>query len=397
MNVYVREFVSAMAQAGLHCRVYVRRWADDLEQVVEVEPGFEVVHVPVGPVDATKDELESLVGPFASWVAEDFASFKPDIIHANYWLSGVAGQALKRMVDLPLVTTFHTLARVKAESGDPEPERRAHAEAGVMACADAVLANCAPEAEQLVQYYNADEDRIEIVPPGVDHAFFSPGHQGGARWAVDTDDRPLLLFVGRIQPLKGVDVAVQTLAAVKRTDARLWIVGGASGADGNSEVDRIRELIADLGLEDRVEFKPPIPHHLLSTYYRAADVVLVPSRSESFGLVALESAACGIPVVASAVGGLLTLVEHGHTGYLVESRDPEEYAAWVDSILGDPVLARRLSVSAAAMARNYTWSTSAARLRRLYEDLSQVPLAPCSDPSIDFVLPSDEISDSRRA
>lgn len=386
MNVYVREFVSAMAQAGLKCRVYVRRWADDLEPIVEVEPGFEVVHVPVGPVDAAKDELEALVGPFASWVAEDFAQFEPDIIHANYWLSGVAGQALKRMVDLPLVTTFHTLARVKAESGDAEPERRAEAEAGVMACADAVLANCIPEAEQLVQFYNADDDRIEIVPPGVDHAFFSPGHQGGARWAVDTDDRPLLLFVGRIQPLKGVDVAVRTLAALERSDARLWIVGGASGAEGGAEVERIRQLIDELGVQDRVEFKPPIPHHLLSTYYRAADVVLVPSRSESFGLVALESAACGVPVVASAVGGLLTLVEHGHTGYLVESRDPAEYAAWVDAILADPVLARRLSVSAAAMARNYTWSTSAARLRRLYEDLTIGPLAPCGEPDLDIDL-----------
>lgn len=386
MNVYVREFVSAMAQAGLQCRVYVRRWADDLPEVVVVEPGFEVVHVPVGPVDASKEELEALVGPFASWVAEDFTDFKPDVIHANYWLSGVAGQALKRMVDLPLVTTFHTLARVKAESGDPEPERRAEAEAGVMACADAVLANCIPEAEQLVEFYNADPERIEIVPPGVDQAFFSPGHQGGARWAVGADDRPLLLFVGRIQPLKGVDVAVQTLAAIERKDARLWIVGGASGAAGDAEVQRIKALIKELGVEDRVEFKPPIPHHLLSTFYRAADVVLVPSRSESFGLVALESAACGIPVVASAVGGLLTLVEHGHTGYLVESRDPLEYATWVDAILADPVLARRLSVSAAAMARRYTWSTSAARLRRLFEDLTQAPLAPCSEPTIEIDL-----------
>lgn len=382
MNVYVREFVSALAQAGLQCRVYVRRWADDLPEIVEVEPGFEVVHVPVGPIDADKEELEGLVDSFAQWVAEDFIRFRPDIIHANYWLSGVAGQILKRRLSLPLVTTFHTLARVKAVSGDAEPERRAHAEAEVMGCADAVLANCTAEAEQLVEYYNADPDRIEIVPPGVDHAFFSPGHQGGARWALKTDDRPLLLFVGRIQPLKGVDVAVRTLARLEREDARLWIVGGASGKDGHTEVERIRALIDDLGVTDRVEFKPPQPHHLLSTFYRAADVCLVPSRSESFGLVALESAACGVPVVASAVGGLLTLVEHGHTGYLVESRDPEEYAAWVDTILGDPVLARRLSVSAAAMARTYTWSTSAARMRRLYEDLTQTPLSPCDEPSI---------------
>ncbi len=382
MNVYVREFVSALAQAGLHCRVYVRRWQHDLPETVEVEPGFEVVHVPVGPIDATKEELEAVVGDFANWVSEDFETFRPDVIHANYWLSGVAGQILKRKRDLPLVTTFHTLARVKAVSGDPEPERRAEAEASVMACADAVLANCTAEAEQLVEFYEADPDRIEIVPPGVDHAFFSPGHQGGARWALKTDDRPLLLFVGRIQPLKGVDVAVRTLAKLERDDARLWIVGGASGTDGNDEVRRIEGLITELGLEGRVEFKPPQPHHLLSTYYRAADVCLVPSRSESFGLVALEAAACGIPVVASAVGGLLTLVEHGHTGYLVESRNPDDYASWVDTILGDPVLARRLAISGAAMARTYTWSTSAARLRRLFEDLSLAPLSDCGEPSL---------------
>ncbi len=378
MNVYVREFVSALAQAGVQCRVYVRKWQEGLPEIVEVEPGFEVVHVPVGRVDASKEDLEALVEPFARWVAEDFGNFKPDVIHANYWLSGVAGQILKRMVELPLVTTFHTLARVKADSGDFEPEHRALAEAGVMTCADAVLANCQAEADQLVQFYNADPNRIEIVPPGVDHAFFSPGHQGGARWALKTDEAPLLLFVGRIQPLKGVDVAIRALAQIQRKDARLWIVGGASGQRGDVEVERIHQLVAELGLTDRVEFKPPQPHHLLSTYYRAADVCLVPSRSESFGLVALEAAACGVPVVGSAVGGLLTLVEHGHTGYLVESRDPAVYAGWIDSILGDPVLARRLSVSAAARARNYTWSTSAARLRRLYEDLTQTDLSPCS-------------------
>ncbi|MEZ5342880.1 MAG: glycosyltransferase [Acidimicrobiales bacterium] len=344
---------------------------------VTVEPGFEVVNVPAGPADLPKEQLESYVEHYADWVANDIVDFDPQLIHANYWLSGVAGQILKRRLNIPLVTTFHTLARVKAESGDAEPERRALAEASVMHCADSVLANCDAEADQLAEYYDASPDRIEIVPPGVDHAFFSPGNQAGARWALNTDERPLLLFVGRIQPLKGVDVAVQALAKVQHPDARLWIVGGASGAGGKAEVERVEKLIADLGLVDRVEFIPPQPHHLLSTYYRAADICLVPSRSESFGLVALEAAACGTPVVASAVGGLLTLVEHGHTGYLVENRDPDEYAAWIDAILGDPVLARRLSVSAAARARGYTWSTSAARLRRLYADLTAKALAPC--------------------
>ena len=377
MNVYVRELVSALAQAGVVCRVYVRRWADDLPERVSVEPGFDVVHVPAGPTELAKEDLPLHVEEFAEWVGKDFADFQPDVIHANYWLSGVAGRLLKQQFDLPLLTTFHTLARVKAVSGDKEPESRARAEAEVMSCADAVLANATAEAEQLVEYYDADPDRIEIVPPGVDHALFSPGNQAGARWALKTGDEPVLLFVGRIQPLKGVDVAVRALAQIERTDARLWIVGGASGKGGGAEVDRVRSLISDLDLEERVSFIPPQPHHLLSTYYRAADICLVPSRSESFGLVALEAAACGVPTVASAVGGLLTLVDHGHSGYLVEGRDPADYAAWIDTILGDPVLARRLSVSAAARARTYTWSTSASRLRRLYEDLASRSLAPC--------------------
>ncbi len=377
MNVYVRELVSALAQAGVVCRVYVRRWADDLPERVAVEPGFDVVHVPAGPADLAKEDLPLHVEEYAEWVAKDMEDFQPDVIHANYWLSGVAGRLLKQRFQLPLLTTFHTLARVKAVSGDREPESRARAEAEVMSCADAVLANATAEAEQLVQYYDADPTRIEIVPPGVDHALFSPGNQAGARWALKTNDDPLLVFIGRIQPLKGVDVAVEALAKVERKDARLWIVGGASGKGGGAEVDRVRSLIDDLDLSDRVDFIPAQPHHLLSTYYRAADICLVPSRSESFGLVALEAAACGVPTVASAVGGLLTLVDHGHTGYLVEGRDPADYAAWIDTILGDPVLARRLSVSAAARARTYTWSTSASRLRRLYDDLASRTLAPC--------------------
>ncbi|MEM9564888.1 MAG: glycosyltransferase [Actinomycetota bacterium] len=377
MNVYVRELVSALAQAGVICRVYVRRWADDLPERVSVEPGFDVVHVPAGPVDLAKEDLPDHVEEYTDGVAADFDDFQPDVIHANYWLSGVAGRLLKQRLHLPLLTTFHTLARVKAVSGDREPESRARAEADVMSCADAVLANATAEAEQLVEFYDADPTRIEIVPPGVDHALFSPGNQAGARWALGTNDDPLLLFIGRIQPLKGVDVAVEALARLEHTNARLWIVGGASGQAGGTEVDRIRALISGLGLTDRVRFVPPQPHHLLGTYYRAADVCLVPSRSESFGLVALEAAACGAPTVASAVGGLLTLVDHGHSGYLVEGRDPDDYATWIDSILADPVLARRLSVSAAARARTYTWTTSASRLRRLYVDLASRALAPC--------------------
>ncbi len=187
----------------------------------------------------------------------------------------------------------------------------------------------------------------------------------------------MLLFVGRIQPLKGVDVAVRTLAALRRPDASLVVVGGASGLDGDAEVEKVAALVDELGLTERVHFVPPQPHHLLSSYYRAADVVLVPSRSESFGLVALEGAACGTPVVASAVGGLLTLVDHGHSGFLVHGRDPEVFASYTDEILGNPRLAREMAQAAAARSQRYTWSLAAARLRRAYGDLTAGALVEC--------------------
>lgn len=379
MNVYVRELVGSLAQAGVACNVYVRRWNADLPDVVDVEPGFRVVHVPAGPLELTKEELPGIVDQYADWVAEHVAGIGDvNSLHANYWLSGVAGHRIKHALDLPLVSTFHTLARVKAETGDPEPARRVQAESEVIACSDAILASCTAEASQLTQLYGADPGRIEIVPPGVDHAFFSPGDRRGARAALGLGDHPVVLFVGRIQPLKGVDVAVRTLAALAHPDAVLVVVGGASGAVGDHEVERVQKLAADLGVADRIHWVDPQPHHLLSTYYRAADVCLVPSRSESFGLVALEAAACGTPVVAAAVGGLRTIVAHGGTGFLVDGRDPAVYAGYVEQILDSPVLAAELSAAAAHRATGYTWSTTAGRLRRLHSDLMARSLVQCS-------------------
>lgn len=382
MNVYVRELVSALAQAGVQADVFTRRWDDASPDVVEVEPGFRVVHVEAGPLNLAKEQLPDVVDAFADGVRAQLRSLGDvDALHANYWLSGVAGHRLKHELDLPLVSTFHTLARVKAETGDREPERRVRAEAEVIACSDAILASCVAEADQLERLYGADPSRIELVAPGVDHAFFSPGDRVGARAALqhlDLGNGPVLLFVGRIQPLKGLDVAVRALAAFGRRDARLVVVGGASGADGAAEVDRIDKLVAELGVADQLRSVEPVPHHLLSTYYRAADVVLVPSRSESFGLVALEAAACGTPVVAAAVGGLRTLVEHGRTGFLVEGRDPVVFASYTEQVLGSPALAAEVSRQAAQRARGYTWSTAAGRLRRIYGDLTSRSLVDCS-------------------
>ncbi|MDP1819844.1 MAG: glycosyltransferase [Acidimicrobiales bacterium] len=381
MNVYVRELVSALAQAGVQADVFTRR-VDDAPEIVEVEPGFRVIHVEAGSTVLAKEQLLDVVDEFADGVGTHLQALGDvDALHANYWLSGVAGHRLKHELELPLVSTFHTLARVKAETGDPEPELRVRAEAEVIGCSDAILASCRAEADQLARLYGADPDRIELVPPGVDHAFFSPGDRAGARSALrhlDLGTGPVLLFVGRIQPLKGLDVAMRALAALRRPDATLVVVGGASGVAGAAEVARIHELADDLGVTGQLRHVDPQPHHLLSTYYRAADVCVVPSRSESFGLVAHESAACGTPVVAASVGGLRTLVDDGRTGFLVEGRDPAAFAGCIATILDDPGLARAFGERAAARARGYTWSTAAGRLRRIYADLTVRALVDCS-------------------
>jgi D-inositol-3-phosphate glycosyltransferase len=384
MNVYVRELAAALARAGVGCDVYTRAYSDRLPAVVKVEPGLWVHHVPAGPLGPVlKEDLPDLVPEFTEGVLTRMAHGHPaDAIHANYWLSGMAGHAIKHELDLPLVSTFHTLDRVKAEAevGDAGGELRSAKEAEVIGCSDAILASCDDEVTQLVRLYDADPTRVEIVPPGVDHAFFAPGNRQQARRALGFHpERPLLLFVGRIQPLKGLSVAAAAFAqlAAAHPDAHLVVVGGPSGVDGGAELARVQTQIAAAGLDDRVTFVPPQPHELLSSYYRAAEVVLVPSRSESFGLVALEAAACGTPVVASAVGGLTTLVDDGRTGFLVEGRDPSQFAACVDRILADPVFAATLSADAAERADRYTWPVAAGRLRRLYGDLTARSLVEC--------------------
>jgi D-inositol-3-phosphate glycosyltransferase len=377
MNVYVRELVSALAQAGVDCTTYVRRWRPGLPEEVAVEPGFRVVHIDAGRPALPKEDLPAVIDEFTGGVLDHLDSHGADLVHANYWLSGVAGHRIKHELDLPLVTTFHTLARVKAEGGDPEPLRRVRAEAQIIGCTDAICVSCSEEASQFERLYGTPPGRVEIVSPGVEHAFFAPGVRSGARAALGLGDHPVLLFVGRIQPLKGVDVAVKTLAALGRPDATLLVVGGPSGPYGEQEVEKVGALVEELGLTEQVRFVPPQPHHLLSTYYRAADVVLVPSRSESFGLVALEAAACGTPVVGAAVGGLLTVIDHGHTGFLVQGRDPDVYAAYTDELLSNDRLAWEISASAAARGRQYTWSLAAARLRRLYADLAVGALVDC--------------------
>ncbi len=376
MNVYVRELVSALAQTGVDATVFVRRH-NDAPAVVDVEPGFRVVHVAAGAAELSKEALPGVVEDFAGGVAAWLREHPVDVLHANYWLSGAAGHRLKHELDLPLVSTFHTLARVKAGAGDPESQRRIDVEAEVVACSDVITANSVTEMQQLAELYGADPRRIDVVAPGVDGAVFSVGSRRGARAALGLEDGPVLLFVGRIQPLKGLDVAVEALAGVRRRHrgARLLVVGAASGPDGARELVRVERAVRRHSLQGRFKLVLPQPHHLLSTYYRAADVCLVPSRSESFGLVALEAAACGVPVVAADVGGLRTLVDHGRSGFRVPGRDPARYTEAVLAILDDPTLASSMARRGAEMAGRYSWTATAARLRRIFADLSQrVPL-----------------------
>jgi len=379
MNVYVRELVSALSQAGIECTTFTRADRAGLPAEVLIEPGHRVVHIEAGPHNLPKEALPNITDEFRfgvlDWIARNE---KPDVIHGNYWLSGVVGHQLKHDLDVPFVSTFHTLARVKAEGGNPEPMWRDRAEAEIVNCADAICVSCTEEEQQFRRLYGDPQGRLEIIAPGVEHAFFAPGEQDGARRALGLDiDRSLMLFVGRIQPLKGPDVAIRALYELGRVDADLLIVGGASGGDGDHETARMHALVDELGLHDRVRFVEPQPHHILSTYYRAADVVLAPSRSESFGLVALEAMACGVPVVASAVGGLLSLIDDYSTGRLIDGRDPVDYAKAVAEILDNPLLRESMGAAAVEKSRRYTWGFAAARLRRLYSDLTVRELVTC--------------------
>jgi len=376
MNVYVRELATALAHAGVQCDAYTRRTSADQPDEVVVEPGFTVRHLAAGGYDLTKDDLPAVVGAFTTELLSALERHPVDGIHANYWLSGDVGHRVKHALGVPLGVTFHTLGAVKAATGDYEPEWRIRAEDQIIGCSDAVFASCDVEAQQLVFHHDTPIERIEIVPPGVDHALFSPGQKWAARQALGLGEQRVILFVGRIQPLKGVDVAISALAA-SREPATLVIVGGPSGEAGRAHLADVEKLAVELGVADRIRWFDPQPHHLLSTFYRAADVCIVPSRSESFGLVALEASACGTPVVASAVGGLSTIVDDGKTGILVSDRHPGAFAGALDTILGDELLALEMGDAAAQRAKPYTWRRAAAQVQSLFARLGTRSLVDC--------------------
>lgn len=393
MNVYVRRLASALARSGVRCEVYTRREHPGQPSSLWVEPGLRAHHVDAGPAAPVgKQELFGLVESWTAGVAASLVELRAggdavDLIHGNYWLSAAAGHALKHALDLPLVTTFHTLQRAKEEAGEGEADpggRRAAGEAAAIGCSDAVLASAPEEVEQLVRLYSADRDRVETISPGVDHAFFSPGDQAQARRAVRLPASvPLIAFVGRIQPLKGLVTAIAALGHLaehgsRGAEAELVVIGGPSGPSGQQELGRALALARDRGLSGRVRLFDPQPHEVLSTYYRAVDAVVVPSRSESFGLVALEAAACGTPVVASAIGGLSHLVDHGRTGFLAPPDDAAAFAHYLSELLADRALARLMGGAARERAAGFTWAAAAQRMAELAEVLTGRTLVSCT-------------------
>jgi D-inositol-3-phosphate glycosyltransferase len=381
MNVYIRAVAERLAAQGVEVDLFTRCRGDDDPEVRELTPGARLITVHAGPcAPVPKSELPPYVPEFLGGVLRRAALEERDydVVHTHYWLSGWAGRSAKEIWRVPLVASFHTLGKVKnyslARGEEPEPEARLSGEERVIEDADRILAPTPAEAAQLVGLYRADPASIRIVPPGVDHTIFSPRSKHDARARLHLDpDMCLALYVGRLQPHKGPDVAVRTVAeAVAREPARclvLAIVGGPSGSTHGEEVARILDLAAALGIADRVMLFPPQPQPRLADFYAAADVALVPSRSESFGLVALEAQACGTPVVAAAVGGLRFVVRDAETGFLVEGHDPSDHADRLLRLLADPGLARRMGDEGARQSLRFTWDATAAELLSVYREL----------------------------
>jgi D-inositol-3-phosphate glycosyltransferase len=385
MNVYIVEVSRRLADAGVAVEIFTRATSSELPPVVEMEPGILVRHVTAGPYEGlSKNDLPGQLCAFTAGMLRVEAQHEPgwyDAIHSHYWLSGQVGWIARDRWGVPLVHSAHTLAKVKnaalAEGDDPEPLARLIGENQVVAEADRLVASTDEEARQLVRFYGADRDRIVVVPPGVDLEMFRMASASAARTRLGVPpDAVVLLFVGRVQPLKAPDVLLRAAAELAARDPdlrrrlRVLVVGGPSGT-GLAEPAHLHHLAADLGIEDLVRFERPAPPERLADFYHAADVTVVPSHSESFGLVALESQACGTPVVAAAVGGLPTAVRDGASGLLVAGRDPTDYADAISKVLAAP----RAEVAAAARehAEDFSWRRTAAHLLDTYRDALREP------------------------
>ena len=381
MNVYIRAVATRLEQRGVDVDLFTRCRGGEDHETKHLTKHAHVVPIKAGPcAPIPKNELPRYLPEFLGGVIQHsrMNDRRYDLVHSHYWLSGWVGTALHELWRVPLVSSFHTLGKVKnyslAAGETPEPRARIQGEGRVIGASERILAATPAEAGQLVGLYRAEPDTVTVVPPGVDGRMFAPRDRVAARDRLYLKGLRLALFVGRLQPHKGPDVAIRTVAEaiahdpVATRDLQLAIVGGPSGTD-IGEIDRLMDLISALGINDRVIFFPPQPQQRLADFYAAADVVLVPSRSESFGLVALEAQACGTPVVAARVGGLPFVVDDGRTGFLVDGHDAGEHAARVLDILRDDALQARLGDEAAYRALRFTWDVTADEVARIYRDI----------------------------
>jgi D-inositol-3-phosphate glycosyltransferase len=378
MNIYVLESAQRMAAMGVSVDIFTRRTDSVQPDIVEISPGVRVRHFDCGHGTLTKEQLPIHISGLSQEFSRIMRTENYDVIHSHYWLSGKVAMPAAKELGIPLVHTMHTMARVKnlnlAEGESPEPMIRVQGETQVVAAANALIANTDAEGASLVSLYDACPDTVHVVSPGVDLYTFTPGEsRSTARDQIgQPQDALVVSFVGRIQPHKGPEVLIRaTSELVKHTPLLrhkliVNIVGGASGAN-TEEVDRLKELTTWLAIDDVVRFTPPVPRVDLPQWYRAADLVIVPSYSESFGLVALEAQACGTPVVATAVGGLRTAVADGISGVLVDGHDPKAWSSVISRLLQEPQRRVLLSMGAIEHASHFGWDVTARGTLDIYD------------------------------
>jgi D-inositol-3-phosphate glycosyltransferase len=388
MNIYLRQVSRQLSELGVAVDVFTRAQDATCRRVEPLAEHARVVHIPAGPARYLPKErvvgyLPEFICNMREFVADEEAIY--DVVHSHYWLSGRVAGYFKNAWHVPMVAMFHTLAELKNQVNTSVDEQEGDARIAIerltVATADQVIASTPIDRGHLETYYGADESRVRVVPCGVDLNLFSPGPAEEARRRLGLpDDERILLFVGRIQQLKGIDLLLRAAARLygrqhhsAAPPFRIVIVGGRATGDDDDpevrEVQRLRALVHELGLDARVQWVGAVEHEELPTYYRAADVTVMPSTYESFGLVAVESMACGTPVVAARVGGLKTTVVDGATGYLVPARDPALYAERLEALISQPGLRRTMGAAARARAALFGWDQVASQLVELYESL----------------------------
>jgi len=381
MNVYVVETAKKMAQAGVSVDIFTRANKPNLPESVEIAEGVNVKHLVAGPFEGlSKEELPSQLGALTSAFMnhqKQLPSNYYSLLHSHYWISGQLGWMVSEATSIPLIHTMHTTAKVKnlnlAAGEKPEPHTRAIGEEQVVQAATGLIANTDAEAASLVSLYEACPDRVFVVAPGVDLQTFSPADgKAAARNRLNiAPDAIMLTFVGRVQPHKGPDVLLKAAAEMVmhtphlRAKLAVVIIGGASGSV--NELEKIKSLARFLKIEDVTHFIEPVSREVLPDWYRASDLVCVPSYSESFGLVALEAQACGTPVVATAIGGLRTAVSDGISGSLVDGHDPKAWSAVISRLIMEPQRRLLLGMNAVEHASHFGWEATARKTLDVYD------------------------------